>query len=69
MGFYEDDRIRSKQHKYLIRQAESTIQQLRDQGITDARILSLCRQKSTDTTLNETQRDVYAMAVTLLEAQ
>jgi hypothetical protein len=68
MGIYEYDRIRHKQQRYLTQQAESEIQRLRDQGITDARILNLCRQRSTDTTLNETQRDIYTVATKLMEA-
>jgi hypothetical protein len=68
MGFYEDDRIRAKQRKYLLQKAEEKITLAKQTGMSDARILNLFKSKVSDTTLNETEREIYKVAVGILEA-
>jgi len=67
MGFYEDDRIRNKQLKYLISRAECKISALKQQGLSGARLLSLLKSRSEDTSLNETEREIYKVATKLTE--
>ncbi len=68
MGFYEDDRIRRKQRKFLLAQAEARIEKLIKEGISGARLLNLLQTKTTDTSINETEREIYATAVELMNA-
>ena len=69
MGFYEDDRIRRKQRKYLIQEAGKKIDAFKLKGITGARLLNLLKNKSVDTSLNESEREIYTMATQILEVQ
>lgn len=66
MPFYEDDRIIRKQRRYLIQKAEMELEQLKKDGITGAKLMNLLKARSIDTTLNETQQDIYKMAIIIV---
>ena len=70
MGFYEYDRVRSKQNRYLTNEAERMIQQMRDSGLkTEQIIASLEAIAENKSPIMENAREIAKKALQLVQKE
>jgi len=68
MGFYEDDRIRSKQRRFITQEAEKIIAEFRLKGLSDEMMIDAFKVAQFSSYINETEKEIYQAAILILES-